>query len=191
MRKVAGVGINDAGYPTSRYIKASDGRRKLAWRCPVYVLWSNMLNRCYREGCPTYSDVTVCNEWLLFSNFASWVGGTDITGLQLDKDILDPWNKEYGPHKCMLIPSYVNTLVIERRSNNSKTPNVRVTGTKYESYVSDGSRVVRSKFETLSEANNWWVNIKVELVKSFDISEDIKSKLLGRYFYFLHTGTLL
>jgi len=66
-RPVAGVGTNDADYTVRPTI---DGGRL---RCPAYVSWSHMLERChnekYQQRNPTYVGTTCVKSWLLFSNF--------------------------------------------------------------------------------------------------------------------------
>ncbi|RLC98511.1 MAG: hypothetical protein DRI65_18125, partial [Chloroflexota bacterium] len=51
-------GINDANY-----MVAHNGAR-----CPYYSKWVEILGRCYGESkkYPSYSDCSVCKEWLLF-----------------------------------------------------------------------------------------------------------------------------
>lgn len=80
MRKVCGVGINDADYVVGKYESWYEGgKRKLKtlWQCPYYVKWHAMLNRCYNaryhKNKPTYIGCYVCEEWLTFSNFKAWM----------------------------------------------------------------------------------------------------------------------
>lgn len=71
IRTVCRVGINDAGYPVG--IKGS--------LCPFYKTWVSMIRRCYDEKVhelkPCYSGCSVVDEWLLFSNFKSWMEDQD------------------------------------------------------------------------------------------------------------------
>ena len=71
----------------------------------VYKVWCSVLDRCYNKKSfvklPTYQDVTVCDEWLNFQNFASWCESQKFfntkddkgNSYQLDKDILVKGNK--------------------------------------------------------------------------------------------------
>ena len=80
-RLVQGVGVNDAGYRVAikERLPCSNGKRiqKEVWMCPYYSKWKSMLVRCYstkyHQRRPTYKDCSVCNDWLLFSNFRKWV----------------------------------------------------------------------------------------------------------------------
>lgn len=109
---VYGVGINDADYVTQRY----DGRKHV-WRCPFYMVWVNMLQRCYSEKLhqthPTYKDCTVSEEWKLFSNFRKWMVEQEWEGLQLDKDILFVGNKVYSKDTCTFVTGQVNMFLTD------------------------------------------------------------------------------
>ena len=47
-KKVYGVGVNDSPEPVQRFEKV-DGKKKQVWVCPYYVVWKDMLKRCYYE----------------------------------------------------------------------------------------------------------------------------------------------
>jgi hypothetical protein len=86
------------------------------WRktgCPFYATWHSMLTRCYsrnfQKNNPTYKGVTVCKEWWDLRTFKQWMETKDWKeGKQLDKDILIPGNKEYGPDACMFVDPKIN-----------------------------------------------------------------------------------
>lgn len=63
MKLVYGVGINDV--------------TEIVRNCPYYKKWVGMLGRCYnpkkQAERSTYHGVTVCDEWLTFSNFKTWM----------------------------------------------------------------------------------------------------------------------
>ena len=109
--KVFGVGINDADYVVYPTI---NGKRVA---CPFYFTWKSMLQRCYHKKFhkryPTYIGCTVCEEWYVFSKFKKWMQSQDWEGNQLDKDLLVPGNKVYGPDTCLFITAQVNTLIKE------------------------------------------------------------------------------
>jgi hypothetical protein len=111
---VFGVGVNDVGQNCKHeYI---EGKRRRVWVCPVYVKWGDMLRRSYGKSYqnrqPTYMGTTVCDEWLIFSNFKRWVLDVQVEKdwerLQLDKDILIPNNKIYSPETCCFVPQSIN-----------------------------------------------------------------------------------
>ena len=122
---VYGVGINDADYATQ--IKKTIGyengkqKQKLIWSCHFYEKWKSMLERCYSERFkikfPTYKDCTVCEEWLTFSNFKSWMEEQDWQGKELDKDLLVVGNKIYSPQTCCFLTKMINTFIMDRENS--------------------------------------------------------------------------
>lgn len=95
----------------------------------VYGLWYSMLRRCYdkeqqgRSRGESYADCTVCDRWLVYSNFAKdithlrgyneWLTKT---GYCLDKDTIYPDNKVYSRGACCFIPYTENIRDIHRRN---------------------------------------------------------------------------
>ena len=107
---VCGVGINDLD--RSVYWRV-DGKVVI---CPVYRVWKSMLVRCYDSNFHhkiTYVESYVVPEWLRLSNFERWMEQQDWEGKELDKDILFPCNKVYGPETCVFISHTLNTFLID------------------------------------------------------------------------------
>lgn len=81
---VAGVGINDADYAVVRFSEPdAQGKRKQTFRCPYYFRWHGMLTRCFNKGKSNYKQyekTTVCEDWLIFSNFKKWMESCDWEG---------------------------------------------------------------------------------------------------------------
>lgn len=115
MRKVFGIGVNDAEYETQRFVKGSEGKWKCVWVCPFYKAWKHMLERCFcpklKRKYPTYEDVTCVDEWLYFSRFKSWMEIQHWEGKALDKDILNSGNLIYSPDNCIFIPKNLNNFL--------------------------------------------------------------------------------
>lgn len=95
----------------------------------AYRHWCNMLQRCYddkhREKYIAYSDCSVCDEWLLFSNFLKWFLETEnstIYRYNLDKDILVKNNRVYSPQTCCFVPNEINVLFTKRRLHRGRFP---------------------------------------------------------------------
>lgn len=109
-RNVYGVGVNDSDTPVQ--LKGEDG--SVIWRCPFYTKWANMLKRCYSKAAlskrPHYDNVTVCDEWLVFSNFKAWMKRQDYTNKCLDKDLIGD-GSEYSPSSCVFIDDNVNSFI--------------------------------------------------------------------------------
>ena len=121
VRKLAfGVGVNDTDYAVAPKINSK------VVICPYFRAWHNMLKRCYcrsyQKKQPTYIGCVVCDEWLLFSNFKSWMEGQSWQGKELDKDILQPGNKVYSPDKCMFVTRAINSLLHIRVAGRDRHP---------------------------------------------------------------------
>lgn len=102
------------------------------WNKKVYKKWKSMLERCYSEKVhkrePTYIDCSVCDRWLLLSNFVEDVTKIDgydeeefLSGkLCLDKDIKSNGkNKEYSLENCVFVNKRENSKqMLKTRDNN-------------------------------------------------------------------------
>lgn len=113
---IYGIGMNDNIFPV--HINGS--------LIKSYVQWRSMLCRCYDPKFhlkePSYIGCTVCEEWLLFSNFKKWFDKNYIKGYDLDKDILFKGNKIYSPETCCFVPHKINTLFIKNDKDRGKFP---------------------------------------------------------------------
>lgn len=109
------------------FFKTSFGGKQI-WQ---YTLWKGIIGRCFyeplRQKNPTYSEVSVCDEWLSFGNFLEWVnkevgykGKPD--GMEIDKDILVKGNKYYSPSTCCFVPTAVNLLLTDRINHRGEWP---------------------------------------------------------------------
>ena len=140
---VLGVGINDV----------SGAMRTVAWR-----KWESMLTRCYgidnNGKRPTYKECTVCDEWLIFSNFKAWFEENYREGYYLDKDLLIRGNKIYSPHTCCFVPHKINTLILDRGRDRGVYPiGVSKQGNKFQVGVNvDGKRKYIGLYDTMEEA---------------------------------------
>ena len=110
MGLVQGVGINDAPYCTKPVV---DGKKVV---CPAYMAWNNMLTRAYSTKYhakhPTYSGVTVCDDWHLFMSFREWWLGNYADGFALDKDILSD-DGVYSPETSIFVPAWLNLFTTD------------------------------------------------------------------------------
>lgn len=128
---VCGVGINDCGYPITRY-SIVDGKRKCTWNCPYYLVWKSMITRCYSERelkrFPSYRGAVVCDDWLIFSNFKLWmesqVWQDSETKYHLDKDLLSDSKrgKLYSPETCVFVKDSINSFLTDVREARGDYP---------------------------------------------------------------------
>ena len=98
-----------------------------------YKAWRSMIIRSYddkyKNAHPTYANVYVCDEWLLYSNFYEWLHLQQNFDKwyreeqwNVDKDILKKGNKIYSPDTCVLVPNNVNKLFTNHESARGKCP---------------------------------------------------------------------
>ena len=99
-----------------------------------YLLWANMLKRCYDTSSlktrPSYEHCRVSNSFVYFEMFKLWYGrqvganSIDHTGKYfcLDKDIIVKGNKIYSPETCCFVPNEINALVLNHGKGRGKQP---------------------------------------------------------------------
>ena len=188
-----GVGINDLyGH------NILNGKR-----LKFYGTWKNMIHRCYSDKFqiryPTYIGCSVCDEWLVLSNFKEWFDANYLDGMALDKDILIPGNKIYSPEACSFVPQYINSLMTDAGASrgdlplgvSAQKPNPKTgkINTTYAAYCCGGygKRLTRT-FKTIPEAAAWYSATKKRVVKeqatraleSGDINGDVYQALITR-----------
>jgi len=126
-----------------------------------YQTWRDMLRRCdamrRRKRESTYVGSTVCDEWLILSNFTRWMKTQDWQGKHLDKDIMYPGNKVYGPDTCVFVNGATNLLLTDHRAARGPHPQ-GVTyvkrDKKYRSQVKKGGKpVILGHFDNPEEAS--------------------------------------
>ena len=190
---ICGVGINDL------YGQNTQNGSKLK----SYNTWKDMLARCYSEKCqakkPTYVGCSVCDEWLILSNFKKWHDINYRENMALDKDILIPGNKIYSPEACSFVPQYINSLLTDAGAARGDlplgvvaqkpSPKTNRVNTTYTALCSNGNgKLFRKTFKTVPEAAAWYVTTKKRVVKeqairafeAGDITDDVYQALITR-----------
>ena len=81
---------------------------------------------------PSYKNVTVCDEWVILSNFIPWFNDNYVKGYALDKDIFIPNNNIYSPDTCIFVPQDLNNLLTKKNEkcysiNDSGNFKVRIS----------------------------------------------------------------
>lgn len=167
MKLVCGVGINDAPYRV--VIKESLGyvdgkyKQRLIWECPFYTRWRTMLTRCYSGKYPAYTGTVVCEEWLTFSNFKTWMECQDWKDKELDKDLIGD-GSIYSPTTCLFVSQEVNIFI----SKTKKAKGFRLDrkSGKFNSYISsDGNYAHLGSFASETEAHAAYIAAKYEFAK--------------------------
>lgn len=163
---IQNIATNDADYLTSPII---EGKLVL---CPAYNTWKKMVERCFGEAFraknPTYEGVSLNEEWLLFSCFRKWWIYNYREGFQLDKDLINPLAREYGPENCIYVPSWLNKFANTRAAARGDYPlgveKQKKTG-RYKARCGDpfkGGYIYLGYFDDPQEANSAWRKCKLE-----------------------------
>lgn len=177
MKKVYNVGINDSDYNVQLRVGG-----KIIWRCPFYTKWTNMLKRCYGgyDKRVTYDNCKVCNEWLIFSNFKSWMERHDWYDKHLDKDLLG--KDIYSPETCVFIPNEMNSFMKSSRNVHGLPTGVtrNVNGSLYARIIINGKNVYLGKFETVEDAVVAHRTAKIERAKELFRNEPLLEHLVRR-----------
>ena len=173
-KPIYGVGINDAWYVVQPIING-----KKAW-CLYYNTWKHMIKRCccdkYQEKYPTYIGCSVVKDWLTFSVFRSWMEQQGWQGKQLDKDILVPVNKEYGPNTCIFVSGSINNLLTDSAASRGDCPqgvSFNKQSGKYQSECRvNGKSKYLGRFPTAQEAAYAYLSFKSGLIRQIAYEDE-------------------
>lgn len=197
---IYGVAVNDLPNHRTQICKYVEGLTKTGkkkkvtvWQCPFYSRWFLMLSRCYKvselEKHPTYNKVTVCEEWLKFSNFKTWMETQPWQGNQLDKDILFPGNTEYSKDTCCFVSQEVNKFILEKTASRDLPIGV-IYHKKKAKFIAAISTGKNAKIEHLgnfncpNKAHLAWAERKLEFAKEIASKQSDKrvaKALVDRY----------
>jgi hypothetical protein len=130
--------------------------------------WTNMLSRAYNkkvlEVRPNYKDVTVCEEWHNFQNFAKWYKNNynleTMKGWQLDKDILVKGNKIYSPDTCCFVPQEINQIFTLKSKKSECATSVYKQGNRYVACIRKNS--IRSTIGTYNSIEEAFQAYRIE-----------------------------
>lgn len=102
---VLGVGVNDLD------VCASGNA--------CYEIWHSILQRTvddkYKLLHKAYKDASICDEWLLLSNFKIWFDEHYVEGYCIDKDLLGLKSKVYSPDTCCFLPAEINAAITREK----------------------------------------------------------------------------
>lgn len=119
---VCGVGCIGVGTHSAYNCKGEEAE----W---AYMKWQNMLERCYDPSNPQmeecYKDVTVCDEWFNYQNFAEWAKvqkGYGNRNWAMEKDLLIKGNRHYAPDRCCFLPQILNNQMLKSEKARGDYP---------------------------------------------------------------------
>lgn len=167
VKLVKGFGINDSEIPVQRF-RREGGKVIREWTDPIYLCWYNMLVRQtqeWKDKYPSYDGVFVSEQRKNFSVFRNWVlsqlKGQELSGYDLDKDILFPGNREYGPEVCLFLPSFLNKVIA--RCGTTEYTGTRYRGKSFSAQImSEGKKRHLGTFSTKETAHAAWQEAKVK-----------------------------
>lgn len=181
-KKAYGIGISD--YSENSLPEIKEKWRGILRRSVQYERgYSSKKNQ---KVISSYDGVSVCEEWLTFSNFEKWMLAQTWQGNDLDKDLFGD-GKLYSPETCCFLPHQLN-IAIQSKSNNTGVLGVSSEGGYYKvcTYWKE-KRETCVKFKHKSEAHKYWQENKIksltrmanEYYFSGEISDKIRDKILS------------
>lgn len=118
----------------------------------AYRSWHNMHHRVTHVK--TYSNVSICDDWYIFSNFYDWFEPNYKNGWQLDKDLLS--GTIYSASTCLFVPNEVNQLF--RTFSTSLMKGVVQNHKGYQAQISINGVIIKlGTYPTVQEAHNQYV----------------------------------
>lgn len=166
--------VRGSGYFKASTVSVNDSGRDDK-KSRSYKTWSSIVQRCYNDATiltsPTYSDVFVSDEWLIYSNFKAWFDANYVEGWHVDKDIINACaSRLYSEENCAFVPQEINSLLLScTKTYNSKLPQgviLNCTGTMYRARVSKrGKYVSLGTYPTKECAFEAYREAKVEYIR--------------------------
>lgn len=135
-----------------------------------YSTWSDILRRCYSDKGETrwksYSDCSICDEWLIYDNFKVWYDKNYIEGFDIDKDILIQGNRVYSPDTCCFVPPEINSFFRKYAKGKKTLPvGIRKVGEKYQASICfEGKSKYLGLFDNIKDALDVYIAHKKENV---------------------------
>lgn len=172
-----------------------DGKRV---KEPAYEVWRKIHLRAgnYAGTHPAYEDVTVSKEWWCFQDFAEWfhenLYKVDDEVMCVDKDILIPGNRVYGPDYCLIVPNRINEIFKngDKKNNATELPTgvtIRKDGSKVKYRARCSVRVAMGEYKSISktfdtpeEAYEFYKKSKLDYIKS--VAEEYKNKIPNKVY---------
>ena len=173
-KNIFGIGINDSDYMTKPMSEDGD-----VLSCPAYKAWVSMLKRCYSEkdmkDHPTYKECITSPKWIFFMSFREWWIENYKEGYDLDKDLLVPFNKEYGPEFCIYVPRSINVFTTSPTDSRFTGATYNKARKKWTSYCNNpftGELEYLGRYDLKIIAHKLWVIRKLEIALEYKIEMD-------------------
>ena len=143
-----------------------------------YGFWSRMIERCYSvkelQRHPQYSEITVCDEWSLFSNFYEWSVQNHKEGYELDKDLSVINSKQYSPENCAYVPQELNKCLAENTQRRGLFPlgvwykqrSKGMINERSKPYIAQFNKIKIGHFSTSLDAHREWQLSKINHIEN-------------------------
>lgn len=128
-----------------------------------YVLWLNMISRCYspkkREKDKVYNKCTISDNFKNYTYFYEWCNkqvGFENKDWHLDKDLLYKRNTTYSEDTCVFLPQEINKVLTKTDKKRGDFP-IGVHWCKtHNCFISqinkDGTKITIGKYKSANEA---------------------------------------
>lgn len=181
---VYNVGINDVD--SSNQFKPNRPRKN----CLVQKKWKTMLRRCYapsyQASNPLEEKRTVCEEWLTFSKYESWLFSQDFVDKVLTIKLINSDNTVYDPDNAIFVSAQINALILPSKKRVGLLP----TGVKQSGkgrfvaeYKTSNFYKYIGIFDTQDQASTAYKNAKANHIASIareQTDKRVKQALLIR-----------
>ena len=179
----------------------------------AYIAWINMMRRCYNPDDRAFrwygkNGITVNTKWHEYQDYAEWYyenypleieDGHLIYKLDernrrwvLDKDILKPGNREYGPDACTFTTQRLNMLFsVNSVKKHSDLPlGVAMNLNSFQAMCNDGKgKQIRKTFRCLPDAVDHYWSLKFRFVLAAceevsDYDEELGEQVMTYFYWF-------
>ena len=150
-KKICNIGINDAKYSITN--------------CPYYKKWRSIIERCCSNN--RYENHMICDEWIYFSNFKSWMEEQDWNNKILSKTLLSSKNNLYSPKYCVFVDYKIaNIISIPNKGKYNYPIGVFYDPCvkKYMSRFNNGEKNYTKYFKKSLDAHKFWQISKIEYI---------------------------
>ena len=114
-------------------------------------------------------------------NFRAWMTQQNWQNKQLDKDLIDPCNKMYGPDKCIFVDGKINSFVTKRQNGRGEYPIGVSLFTKTNKYIARcndgyGNTIYLGTYDDPMQAHRAWQLKKSEIAIELKVGQDLKTR---------------
>lgn len=139
-------------------------------RTQSYTRWNDMKKRCRKGMEPnwkwlTYADTEMSTEFQDYQKFVPWHMaqiGYGFDKYHIDKDLILPGNRVYGPDTCVLLPAALNQFICVKRNFGAALPTgvYMLRGRFCGSMNVDGKTIYLGLFPSAESAHEAYVERK-------------------------------